>query len=186
MNFRGVIKYFPSSNGNDYSYFDSELPKLDLCKELKIKIMEDSELQLKTILTEKEVEEPIAIEYQSLLSEDELKDLEKEGPERLQVSSSNACMCIRNVVTGIARFNFQGHRWHNFRFDIPVGITPVRAVVSLGLLNIYNRNSANMLQYYIPNYSVSYLPGIVRVTGSVFVGDSDGYLHGLGYVCACR
>ena len=148
--------------------------------------MKDSELQLTTILTEKDIEEPIAIEYQSLLSEEEVEQLEKEGPEELEaVSSRSACMCIRNVVSGIARFNFRGHRWHNFRFDIPVGITPRRAIVSLGLLNIYNRDTASQLQYHIPSYSVSYLPRAVRVTGSVFVGDSDGYLHGLGYMCVC-
>ena len=141
---------------------------------------------MKTILNEKEIEEPVAIEYQSLLSEEELESLEQEGPEGLEaVSSRSGCMCIRNVVSGIARFNFRGHRWHNFRFDIPVGITPRRAIVSLGLLNIYNRDTAKQLQYYIPSYSVSYRPGVVRVTGSVFVGDSDGYLHGLGYMCVC-
>ncbi|MDJ0601772.1 MAG: hypothetical protein QNJ37_23370 [Crocosphaera sp.] len=148
--------------------------------------MKDSELGLKTILTEKEIEEPIAVDYQSLLSEDELETFEKEGPEGLEALSSSACMCIRNVVSGIARFNFRGHRWHNFSFDIRVGITPRRAIVSLALLNIYNRSTASHLQYYIPNYSVSYLPGVVRVTGSVFVGDSDGYLHGLGFMCVCR
>ena len=148
--------------------------------------MEDSELKLKTIKAEKDIEEPVTLEYQSLLSDEELERIKKEGPEEVETSvPKTPYLTIRNVVAGIATFNFQGHRWHYFRFDIPVGIRPTRAVVSLSLLNISNRRHAVDMQYYIPGYSLSYLPGYVRVNGRVFVGDSDGYLNGLGYMCVC-
>jgi hypothetical protein len=92
-------------------------------------------------------------------------------------------LAIKNVVAGIASLNLRGSGWHTFVFDIETHVRPTRAVVALGLLNIYNNSTAKNLQYHVSGYSLSYRDTKVRVTGRVFVGDSDGYLFGFGYNC---
>ena len=109
-----------------------------------------------------------------------------EVSQDLQANQRSLIANNLNFVAGIARFNLRGHRWHTFTFDIPTRVTPRNAVVSLGLMNIYNRKGANDLQYYIPSYSLSYVGRNVRVTGRIFVGDTDGYLYGLSYNCVVR
>ena len=140
--------------------------------------MTDVKLSVKT--NEQSLVQADSVEYHSLFQETELI----ERPEQeINTQNVNTLATLRNAVSGIARFNFKGDTTHTFVFDIPVGVTPRRAVVSLALADIYNRNSANNLRYGILSYSLSYIGTAVRVTGRVRVGDSDGYLYGLSYMC---
>ncbi|WP_422343127.1 hypothetical protein [Parasphingorhabdus sp.] len=90
---------------------------------------------------------------------------------------------LQNFCSGIARFNFKGAQSHNFSFDIPFPFSPEHAVVSLSLGEIFNRHTANNLDYKFGPWKLSYTNDAVRVTGSVYVGDSDGYLRGISYSC---
>lgn len=127
--------------------------------------------ELKSTLEEASVVRADEVLCQALYSEEDVKKVAVDG------------LAIKNVIAGIARFNFRGPRWHNFQFDIQAYVKPKKAVVSLGLLCIYNNKSANDMEYCVSSYSLSYVGTIVRVTGKVYVGDSDGYLRGFGFNC---
>ena len=99
------------------------------------------------------------------------------------------------IVTGIARMVIQGNipsATHAFSFDIDVsapfamGIQPNSAVVSLALANISNGSGATDMEYDFKNTSNTFAAGIVRVSGEVAVGDTDGFLRGISFVCFAR
>lgn len=131
--------------------------------------------------------------FQSKFDEIFLTDEEKKITKAHEVTSQslfsgkevseNRSVGIRNVITGVAKFNLIGDRWHHFSFDIYTGFRPNRAVVMLALMNIYNVNVATELNYNLYSYDLSYTDTAVRVTGWIYVGDADGYLRGLSYNC---
>ena len=111
------------------------------------------------------------VEQASLLTDEDLK------------ASLAPALKIGNVVVGVAKFHLSGHKWHNWSFDIDVGFKVKRAVVSLALMDIHNVNLANQLKFQLGGYSLTYNGNIVRVTGRIFIGDSDGFLNGLSFNC---
>lgn len=90
---------------------------------------------------------------------------------------------LRHLASGIVRLNLQGSRTHHLYFDIPFSFEPRAAVVSLALSDIRNREHAVNLRYSIDQWSVSYHANFVRVSCTVTVGDTDGYVRGLSYFC---
>jgi len=127
-----------------------------------------SDIELQTTFTET-----------NLVEADSVEDMSLFGDGEVAVAGLN----IRSVKAGVANFNLQGSRWHTFAFDIYLGYRPSAAVVSLGLMNIYNQSKAVNMQYHLGGYSISYTNTGARVTGRIFVGDTDGYLFGLSYMC---
>lgn len=103
---------------------------------------------------------------------------------RIGVDAVNALQ-IKNVIVGYKAFNLKGPRWHNFRFGLRSAVAVNKAVVSVALLGIYNRNTAVNLEYSVQNVSTSYSQDrkTIYVSGRVYVGDSDGYLRQLSYHC---
>lgn len=90
-----------------------------------------------------------------------------------------------NHVRGRANFNMRGAYYHNFSFTIPTFTKAKAAVVALDFVDFRNKDKAVNMKYDLIWYN-EYVAtsNEVVVTGQVYVGDSDGYLEGIGFNCA--
>lgn len=117
----------------------------------------------------------------------------------LYTAASDSGLTMKNFICGIANFGndptagtgiramgIQGNNcssWQTFSFDIDAGMTVSSSAVSLSLLGISNQHAANDMNYAFRNVRSSQNGTKVTVNGEVLVGDTDGWLFQLGYLC---
>jgi hypothetical protein len=93
-----------------------------------------------------------------------------------------------NFAAGIWECNFYGGpKTYPFEFEIkfPAGFHTQSAVTHLSVSNYYNVKLANNMHFAInPGYTMTYDKNIVRVSGTIYIGDSDAGVRGLGFFCA--
>ena len=118
-----------------------------------------------------------------------------------ELAQSGTSLTMNNFICGIAYFpdketvtNGTGLRrcgivgnncnsWQTFAFTFDAGFEVNRSAVSLSLLGISNASTASNMNYAFKDITSSQNGSKVTVTGQVLVGDSDGYLFQLSYLC---
>lgn len=117
----------------------------------------------------------------------------------LYSEGDGSTLTMKNFICGIANFGndptggtgiratgIQGNNcssWQSFYFDIDTEINVSSSAVSLSLLGISNQHTATDMNYAFRNVRSSQNGSKVTVNGEVLVGDTDGWLFQLGYLC---
>jgi len=100
-----------------------------------------------------------------------------------------ACFPDKATVTGSTGIKTVGYKgnscggWQAFKFKIDTRVEFMNANTSIALLGISNAHAATDLNYTFKDIVSTKAEGGVEVTGEVLIGDSDGYLNQLSYVC---